>query len=192
MPSRYILAAAALVATVAMTPAFAQETYVLDPNHTIPTYEVTHIGFSQQQGSFSGATGKVVLDRAAKKGSIDVSIATASVTTTVAALVPRLKGENFFNVEKFPTMTFTSTDLIFDGDNVVGANGNFTMLGVTRPVVLKVTGFKCGTNPFSKNPMCGAEATTTIKRSEFGMKWGIPAAVSDEVKIAIPIEASKE
>ena len=192
MPSRYILAAAALIAAVAMTPVFAQETYVLDPNHTIPTYEVTHMGFSQQQGSFSGATGKVMLDRAAKKGSIDVSIATASVTTTVAALIPRLKGENLFNVEKFPAMTFTSTDLIFDGDNVVGANGDFTLLGVTRPVALKVTGFKCGPNPFSKRPMCAAEATTTIKRSDFGMKWGIPMMASDEVRITIPVEAARE
>ncbi len=192
MPFRYILAATALIAAVAMTPVFAQETYVLDPNHTIPTYEVTHMGFSQQRGSFSGATGKVMLDRAAKKGSIDVSIATASVTTTVAALVPRLKGENLFNVEKFPAMTFTSTDLIFDGDNVVGANGDFTLLGITRPVALKVTGFNCGPNPFSKRPMCAAEATTTIKRSDFGMKWGIPMIASDEVRITIPVEAARE
>ena len=192
MPSRYILAAFALGAAVAMTPAFAQETYVLDPNHTIPMYEVTHMGFSQQRGSFTNATGKVVLDRVAKKGSIDVSIATASVTTSVAALVPRLKGENVFNVEKFPTMTFTSTDLVFDGDDVVGANGDFTLLGVTRPVVLKVTGFKCGPNPFSKRPMCGALASTTIKRSDFGMKWGIPMVASDEVQITIPVEAARE
>ena len=185
----HTLAAVALGAAVAATPAIAQDVYVLDPNHTIPMYEVTHMGYSQQRGSFTNATGKVTLDRAAKKGAIEVTIMTASVTTGASRLVPHLKAEDFFDVEKFPTMTYKSTDLVFDGDNVVGANGELTLLGVTRPVALTVTGFKCGPHPFNKKPMCGAEATATIKRSEFGMKYGIPAAAGDDVKITIPIEA---
>jgi polyisoprenoid-binding protein YceI len=186
------LAAVALGAAIAAVPAVAQEVYVLDPNHTIPRYEVTHMGFSQQYGSFTNATGKVTLDRAARKGAIEVTIMTASVTTGAARLVPHLKGEDFFNVEKYPTMTYKSADLVFDGDNVVGANGELTMLGVTRPVPLTVTGFKCGPHPFNKKLMCGAEAVATIKRSEFGMKYGIPTAASDEIRITIPIEALKE
>jgi polyisoprenoid-binding protein YceI len=185
----HMLAAVALGAAIATAPAFAQEVYVLDPNHTIPMYEVTHMGYSQQRGSFTNATGKVTLDRAARKGAIEVTIMTASVTTGAARLVPHLKAEDFFDVEKFPTMTYKSVDLVFDGDNVVGANGELTLLGVTRPVALTVTGFKCGPHPFNKKPMCGAEATATIKRSEFGMKYGIPAAAGDDVRITIPIEA---
>lgn len=192
MQFRPTLAAVALGATVATTPAVAQEVYVLDPNHTIPMYEVTHLGFSQQRGSFTNAAGKVTLDRAARKGAIEVTIQTASVTAGAARLVAHLKAEDFFNVEKFPTMTYRSADLVFDGDNVVGANGELTLLGVTRPVSLTVTGFKCGPHPYNKKPMCGAEATAMIKRSEFGMKYGIPTATSDDVKIIIPIEAVRE
>ena len=186
------LAAVALGAAIAAVPAVAQEVYVLDPNHTIPMYEVTHMGYSLQRGSFTNATGKVTLDRTTRKGAIEVTIMTASVTTGAARLVPHLKGEDFFNVEKYPTMTYKSVDLLFDGDNVVGANGELTMLGVTRPVPLVVNGFKCGPNPFNKKPMCGAEAVATIKRSEFGMKYGIPTAAGDEIRIKIPIEALKE
>jgi len=192
MQFRHTLAAVALGAAITTAPAFAQDVYVLDPDHTIPMYEVTHLGFSQQRGSFTKAAGKVTLDRSARKGAIEVIIQTASVTTGAARLVPNLKAEDFFNVEKFPTMTYKSADLVFDGDNVVGANGELTLLGVTRPVSLTVTGFKCGPHPFNKKPMCGAEAVATIKRSEFGMKYGIPTAASDEIRIKIPIEALKE
>jgi len=192
MQFRHTLAAVALGAAITTAPAFAQDVYVLDPDHTIPMYEVTHLGFSQQRGSFTKAAGKVTLDRSARKGAIEVIIQTASVTTGAARLVPNLKAEDFFNVEKFPTMTYKSADLVFDGDNVVGANGELTLLGVTRPVSLTVTGFKCGPHPFNKKPMCGAEATATIKRSEFGMKYGIPTATGDDVKIIIPVEAVRE
>ncbi len=186
----YKLAAVALGAAIAAAPALAQEVYVLDARHTIATFEVTHLGFSQQRGSFPIATGKVTLDRAAKKGSIDVSIASAALVTS-PSLLNMTKGEDFLNVEKFPTMTYKAADLAFDGDNVVGANGEFTLLGVTRPVALKLTTFKCGPNPFNKRPMCGGEATGTFKRSDFGMKAAL-AAASDEVKITIAFEGVKE
>jgi polyisoprenoid-binding protein YceI len=89
-------------------------------------------------------------------------------------------------------MTYKSNDIMFDGDNVVGANGELTLLGVTRPVPLKVVAFKCAPNPMNKKPMCGGEATATLKRSDFGMKYALPVAASDEVRITIPFEAAKE
>ena len=117
-------------------------------------------------------------------------------TTSIKTIDPRLdthaKSEDFFNVAKYPTMTFKSTSFTFDGDRVVGIDGELTLLGVTKPVALKVSNDICGEHPINKRPMCGAEAVTTIKRSEWGMKYGIPRAVSDEVKITIPIEAYKE
>jgi len=192
MPSRGVPAVCAFLASILPACAVAQEIYVIDTSHTIPMYEVTHLGFSQQRGTFTNASGRVTIERAAKKGTIDVSIATASVSTGSSALVGRLKGEDFFDVEKFPAMSYRSADLKFDGDNVVGADGELTLRGITRPVALKVTGFKCGTNPMNRRAMCGGEATATIQRSEFGMKWGLPAVVSDEVKIAIPFEAARE
>ena len=184
------LAAVALGAAIAAVPALAQEVYVLDLKHTVPSFEVTHLGFSQQRGSFLITSGKVTLDRAAKKGAIDVTIGSASLATS-APLLNLVKSDEFLNVEKFPTMTYKSADLAFDGDNVVGANGEFTMLGVTRPVALKVTAFKCGPHPFNKKPMCGGEATGTIKRSEFGMKAALGAA-SDDVRLVIAFEGLKE
>jgi polyisoprenoid-binding protein YceI len=190
MQQSYRLAAVALGAVLAATPVVAQEVYVLDTRHTAPTFEVTHIGFSQQRGLFGNTTGKVTLDRTAKKGTIDVSIAAASLVMA-PSLQNMVKGEDFLNVEKFPTMTYTSRDIVFDGDNLVSANGEFTMLGVTRPVALKLTSFKCAPNPFNKKPMCGGEATATIKRSEFGMKAALGAA-SDDIRIVIAFEGVKE
>jgi len=173
--------------------AFADESYILDPVHSQPRYEIQHMrGLSTQVGSFGKLAGKVTLDRAGKKGMIDVTIDTTSIRTHDARLDSIIKGESYFNVEKYPTMSFRSANLVFDGDKLVAADGELTMLGVTKPVSLKVVNFTCGENPFNKKPMCGGEATATIKRSEWGMKTGIPNATSDDVRIIIPIEAYRD
>jgi polyisoprenoid-binding protein YceI len=189
MQQRYKLAAAVFGAALVAAAAVAQEVYVLDARHTTPMFEVTHIGFSQQRGLFGSTTGKVTIDRTARKGAIDVSIASASLVMA-PSLQNLVKGDEFLNAEKFPAMTYKSADLVFDGDNLVGANGEFTMRGVTRPVALKVTSFKCGPNPFSKRPMCGGEASATLKRSDFGMKAALGVA-SDEIRIVIAFEAER-
>jgi polyisoprenoid-binding protein YceI len=186
------LAFAVVAASIAL-PAAAQETYVLDPVHSQPQWQARHIGFSNQHGNFGKATGKVVLDRAAKKGSIEVTIDAASIRTYDPRLDAVVKGERFFNVEKYPTITFRSDDLKFDGDKVVGAEGELTMLGVTKPVSLKVVNFVCGEQTFNKKPMCGAEATATIKRSEWGMTDGLKINnPADEIQLTIPVEAYRD
>jgi polyisoprenoid-binding protein YceI len=184
-----VAVAAALIAL----PAVAQETYVIDPVHSQPQWQATHIGFSKQHGNFGKATGRIVLDRATKKGSIDVTIDATSIRTYDPRLDAIVKGERFFNVEKFPTITFKSDRLTFDGDRVVGADGELTMLGVTKPVALKVSNFVCGEQTFNKKPMCGAEATTTIKRSEWGMTDGVKIGnPGDEIGLVIPVEAYRD
>jgi polyisoprenoid-binding protein YceI len=186
---RYVLAAgAAIFAAVAG----AQETYNIDPVHSQPNFEVQHMGYTIQRGSFMKSTGKVTIDRAAKKGSIEVSIDATSIHTIDPRLDTHAKSPDFFNVEKYPTITFKSTNLVFDGDRVVEVNGELTLLGVTKPVVLKVANERCGEHPINHRPMCGAEATTTVKRSDWGMKYGLPRAVGDDVRIVIPIEAYRE
>jgi polyisoprenoid-binding protein YceI len=171
----------------------AEDTYVLDPVHSQPMFEIQHMmGFSNQRGTFNKLAGKVTLDRAEKKGTVDITIDTTSVRSLNEKLETHLKSEDFFNVAKYPTMTFKSTNVVFDGDRVVGVDGDLTMIGVTKPVSLKVENFRCGDHPFNKKPMCGAEASVTIKRSEWGMKYGIPKAVSDDVRLILPIEAYKE
>lgn len=186
-----LILAAALSLSVSV-PAFATPvTYVLDPNHTYPSFEVSHMGFSFFRGVFKNTTGKAVLDMAARTGSLDAKIDTASIDMGNEKLVKQLKTDEFFNAEKFPAMTFKSSKFNFAGDNVASIDGELTLLGITRPVTLNVDHFKCGPHPFNKKPMCGANATATIKRSEFGMKAYVPA-VSDEVKITIQTEGYTE
>ena len=182
----------AILAGAVAGPAPAQETYVIDPVHSQPMFEVQHMSFSLQRGTFSKVTGKITLDRAARKGALDVTIDTSTVKTIDPRLDTHVRGEDFFNVAKYPSMTFKSSELRFDGDRVVGADGELTLLGITKPVKLKVANFVCGDHPFNKKPMCGAEVTATIKRSEWGMKYGVPKAVGDDVKITIPVEAYRE
>ena len=171
--------------------AFSQENYRVDPLHTTTTFSVSHLGLSQQRGSFGRTTGTVILDRAAKKGSIDVAIDAASVTSGSTSRETLLKGEDYFNVGQFPVITFKSTDLKFDGDRVVAADGELTMRGVTKPVTLSVADFKCAIHPATKKPACGAEVTASVKRSEFGMTKN-QASTADDVNIAVAIEAIQQ
>jgi len=168
----------------------AADTYTLDPVHSEVSFETEHLGFSHQVGSFIKSTAKATIDRTAKTGSVDVTIDPASVRTHDSTRLDAIvKGEKFFNVEKYPTITFKSDDVKFDGDRVVGVNGELTMLGVTKPVMLAVDDFRCAPNPSNKKPMCGGQATATIKRSDWGMTANLPLAPADEVKLIIPIEA---
>ena len=173
-------------------PAFAEDSYVIDPTHTFPGFEILHGGYSLQRGSFGGANGKITLDRAGKKGTVAVTIDAATVDSRMPARDVYLKSERFFDVAKYPTITFKSSDLRFDGETLVAAEGELTMHGVTKPVKLAVANFKCGQSPFNRDKqMCGAEITAMIRRSEWGITTGIPN-IADDVKIAIPIEAIKE
>lgn len=176
------------IATTLSTSVFAAETYTIDARHTFPSFEVSHLGFSIQRGRFNKTSGTFTLDPAAKSGSIDISIDASSIDTGLAELEKHMQGEDFFDTAKYPTITFKSKSLQFDGDKLAGADGDFTLLGVTKPVHLTVDHFRCAPHPMTKKAMCGANATTTIKRSEFGMTKYVPA-VGDEVKIAIQVEA---
>ena len=191
-PKQIALSAALTLAAVCAS-AHADETYTLDPAHSQPRYEIAHMrGASTQWGSFGKIAGKVSLDRAARKGSVDVTIDTTSIHSHDPRVDIVLKGPLYFNVEKYPTMSFKSAKLDFDGDKVVGAEGELTMIGVTRPVTLKIVSFACGENPFNKKPMCGGEASASIKRSEWGMTAGLNSSSGDEVRIVIPIEAYRD
>lgn len=176
------------LATLLATPALAADNYIVDPNHTWPLFEVNHLGFSIQRGRFDKTGGKITLDTAAKKGSVEIVVYTSSINMGFDKWNAHLKSDEFFNADQFPTMNFKSDRLIFEGDKLVAAEGQFTLLGVTKPLRLTVSNFHCGLNPMTKRPTCGAEITATIKRSDFGMIKYVPA-VGDEIKISSPIEA---
>lgn len=173
----------------------APVTYVIDPLHSYPTFTVNHLGMSTTYGRFDKMTGTITLDQAAKTGSLEAKIATASISTGDAKRADgtrsrdeHLRSPDFFNTAEFPEIVFKSTKFNFKGDDVESVDGTLTMLGVTKPVKLNVTSFKCGPHPFNKKPMCGADAQTSFKRTDWGMKFGVPA-IGDEIKLIIGVEA---
>lgn len=184
--------ATVLLAIVFAAPAFAApETYVIDNNHTNPSFSYSHFGFSVQTARFNKTAGKVILDRSARAGAVDVVIDMKSVDTVSPLLNEHIQGPDFLDTAAFPTATFKSTRVEFDGDRPVTVDGNLTMKGVTRPVTLKVTGYQLAPHPFAKKDAIGANATTTVKRSDFNAGKYVPN-VGDEVTISIAIEAIKE
>ena len=123
---------AMLLCAQAIATASAAERYTIDPNHTLPVYEINHFDWSTQRGRFNRVTGKIVLDRAAQTGSMDVTIDVTSIDSGVAKLDEHLLREDFFHAAKYPTMRFQSDRIVFEGDIPKSVPGQFTMLGVTR------------------------------------------------------------
>ncbi|MGC2048493.1 MAG: YceI family protein [Gallionella sp.] len=170
--------------------ALAADSYTIDPAHTFPHFSISHLGFSTMQGRFDKTSGSITLDRAAKTGSVEVAIETASISTGFAKRDEHLRGPDFFNAAEFPTISFKSTAVNFKGDTPVGVDGNLTISGTSKPVTLKIDAFNCGTNPMSKKDTCGAAASTQIKRADYGVKYGLPN-VGDDVRLVFEIEAIK-
>jgi polyisoprenoid-binding protein YceI len=185
------LAAFALAASLSSAVFAAPETYVIDGTHTLPRFEYSHFGYSTQLSRFDKTSGTIVLDRAAKTGSVDVLIDATSVDTGYPLFNGHIQGEDFFDTAKYPTITFKSTSVKFDGDKVASVDGALTVKGITKPVTLTVTSFKCMPHPMLKKDACGANATTTIKRSEFNAGKYAPY-VSDDVVLTIPVESIKK
>jgi polyisoprenoid-binding protein YceI len=185
------LVSAFLMASLMVGPACAADTYRFDPEYTIPVFEVEHLGFTTQRGRFNKAEGKVVLDLAAHTGQVEFTVFTKSLDMGSRAWTAHVSAEGLFDVEKYPTLSFKSDKLSFDGDKVVAAEGQLTLVGVTRPVTVAVTRFACGSHPVSKRAMCAGDIAATLKRSEFGMNKYIPT-VSDEIKISVPVEAYRK
>ena len=191
MKRTYSMIGAALAAGVAAAAAAAPVSYTLDPDHTIPRFEILHNGFSNHIGAFIKSSGKSTLDFAAGTGSVEVTIETASFLSGHAFMEKVVKGPEFFDSERFPTMTFRSSRIRFDGGKPSVVEGDLTILGVTRPVTLTFTNFACGQHPRTKKDQCGGNLIGAIKRSDFGMKAYIPA-IADDVKLLIQVEAFKD
>lgn len=172
-------------------PVAAADSYTVDSKHTFPSFEINHLGFSIQRGRFNQTSGKVMLDPASASGSIQIAIDTASIDTGLAKLEEHLRSEDFLDAARYPEITFTSDKLTFNKDQLVAADGDLTLHGITKPVHLVVDYFHCGMNMIAMKNECGANATTTIKRSDFGVDKYVPA-VADRVNIALQIEATKD
>lgn len=185
------LVAFSLAATLSSVAFAAPETYTIEQSHTLPRFEYNHLGYSIQLSRFDKTTGTILIDRTAHTGSVNVSIEVNSVNTGSAKFNEHIQSPDFFDVAKFPTITYKSSRLVFAGEKLVSVEGNLTVKGVTKPVTLTVTTFQCMPHPMSKKDACGATATAVIKRSDFGMGLFAPY-VSDEVTLTIPVESIKQ
>lgn len=173
----------------------APERYVIDPAHTYPGFAVGHLGISQLRGRFNQTTGWIELDRQAKTGKLDVTIDVSSLDTGQASrdriLLQGAFGAKLFDAGRFPEMRYRADKVAYDGDVPVAIEGELTLLGVKRPVILEVRGFNCAFNPLRLARGCGAQATARLKRSEFGM-LGLESWIADEVDLIIDVEAYPE
>ena len=181
----------AIAAASLNTAAFAApETYVADSSHTFSRFSYSHFGYSTQQSRFNKNSGKVIFDKAAKTGSVDITIDTKSIDTGSDTFNEHIQGEDFLDTAKYPTATFKSTKVVFKGDKPVSITGDLTFKGVTKPVTLKVNNFVAMPHPMLKKDAIGADASVVVKRSEFNAGKYAPH-VGDDVTISIAIEAIK-
>ena len=185
------LAAAIALAASAASAFAAPETYNLDNNHSFPRFSYSHLGYSIQMSRFDKATGTVTLDKAAKTAAVDIVIDTKSVNTGSTLFNEHIQGEDYLDTAKYPTATFKSTKVIFEGDKPAKIEGNLTLKGITKPVTLTVTSFLTMPHPMVKKDAIGANATTKVKRTDFNMGKNAPY-VGDEVTIDIALEAIKQ
>ena len=163
-----LIVAGALASSMAAG-VYAADTYQLDPTHTYPSFEADHMGgVSTWRGKFTKSSGTVTLDRAAKTGTVDVTIDTSSIQIGNTKLEEHLRSPDFFDVAKYPTATYKGTAIKFDGDTPVAVDGQLTMKGVTKPVNLKIDSFKCIQHPVLKREVCGVEATGEFNRADDG------------------------
>ena len=184
-----------LLALLAMPWPAAGAEYALDPTHTSITFEATHFGTSTSRGRFERISGSVQFDRAARSGSLEIVVATASVSTGVAVLDGRLRGPDFLDVDAHPTATFVADRLVFDGTGgnagVTEVPGRLTLLGRTQPLTLRASAFNCYLNLLLLREVCGGDFEATLQRSHWGMDQALSVA-PDTIRLLVQVEAIRQ
>ena len=170
------------------------EPFTVDPDHTFPNFTIDHLGFSTMHGRFGQTSGKLTVDQANHTGSVDIVIDAASVDTGFNKRNDHLRSPDFLNAKEFPEITYKSTKVTINKDSSAVVEGNLTIAGVTKPVTLNVKRMKCGINPMDPKKQqyrCGFDADAKIKRSDFGVKFGLPA-IGDDMAIDLEVEAVRD
>ena len=179
----YLTAGAAVAAPVK---------YNIDPNHTFPSFEADHMGgLSVWRGQFESTSGTVTLDKEAQTGQVDIKIDTKSLDFGHEKLNGHAKNADMFDVEKFPTATYTGKLVNFKNGAPTEVDGSLTLHGVTKPVKLKINKFMCKPHPMAKKEVCGADASGKINREDFGIAFGKQMGFDMGVNLLIQIEALK-
>jgi polyisoprenoid-binding protein YceI len=180
-----------LVPCLFLAASASAQVYNIDASHTYPSFEADHMGLSFWRGKFTKSSGKIVLDRQSKTGgSVEIAIDASTVDFGHAKMNEKARGDEMFNVAKFPIISYKSTALKYEGERLVAVDGEMTMLGITKPLSLTLTHFKCVIHPLHKREVCGADAHGRFDRSDFGMNIGLPR-FSPEIKLAIQVEGIK-
>lgn len=189
-----VVKALTFACTIALSAAAAAEpvTYDLDPDHTYPSFEADHMGgLSTWRGKFNRSSGTVVLDRAARTGSIDVTVDMKSVDFGHDEMNKHAMAADILDVERYPTAVFKGKFTEFDGDVPEKARGELTMHGVTRPITLDIDDFKCIMHPMTKREACGADVSAEFNRADYGIDFALNMGFKPEVELKIQVEGQR-
>ena len=184
---------ASILATTVTTAALAAPVqYNIDPNHTYPSFETDHMGgLSTWRGKFNSTSGTITLDKEAQTGTVDIKIDAASLDFGHDKMNAHAKGSDMFDVEKYPTATYTGKLVNFKNGAPTAVEGTLELHGVKKPVKLTINKFLCKPHPMAKKEVCGADASGTINRDDFGVGYGKQMGFNMDVKLLIQVEALK-
>jgi polyisoprenoid-binding protein YceI len=177
-----------IIASLALFAPVYATTYTLDLAHIYPQFEIRHLLFFTLHGQFRHVEGTVTMDRKNALGSVEAIIDVKSLDTGFATRDEVLLAAPFFDAAKYPTITYKSTKVTYQGKDRATVQGDFTLHGVTRPLTLHVTRISCSMNPLMKKNVCRFDAWADIKRSDFGMTTYLPV-IQDKVKLVINSDA---
>jgi polyisoprenoid-binding protein YceI len=185
-PALLTVAFSALAGVAVAAPA----TYNIDPNHTYPTFEADHMGgMSLWRGKINSSKGTVTLDKAASTGAVDITMDMTSIDFGNDALNKHANTPDIFDTAKFPTATYTGKLVKFQNGSPTEVEGTLTLHGVSKPVTLKINQFACKAHPQQNKEFCGADASATINRDEFGVDFGKAFGFKMAVTLRISVEA---
>lgn len=190
MKTMFVAAALAAVSLTAVATA-APVKYNIDPAHTYPSFTADHQGgLSNWRGKLNSSSGTVTLDTAAQTGTVDVKVDMASIDFGLEKMNTHAKSADMFDVEKFPTATYTGKLTGFKNGQPTEVDGSLTLHGVTKPVKLKINSFLCKQN-MQKKEVCGADAVGKFNREDFGVSYGKAFGFKMDVELQIQVEAIK-
>jgi polyisoprenoid-binding protein YceI len=187
VPALLTVACGALAGAAAAAPA----TYEIDPQHTYPSFEADHMGgMSVWRGKINSSAGKIVLDKQAGTGTVDVTMDMKTIDFGINELNAHAQTADIFDVAKYPTATYTGKLAKFQNGAPTEVDGTLTLHGVSKPVTLKINSFQCKDHPMKKKEFCGADASATINRDDFGVDFGKQMGFKMGVTLRIQIEAT--
>jgi polyisoprenoid-binding protein YceI len=187
VPALLSVACGALAGAAAAAPV----TYEVDPQHTYPSFEADHMGgMSVWRGKINSSSGKIVLDKQAGTGTVDVTMDMKTIDFGIDALNAHAQTADLFDTAKYPTATYTGKLVKFQNGAPTEVDGTLTMHGVSKPVTLKINSFQCKDHPMKKKEFCGADASATLNRDDFGVDFGKQMGFKMAVTLRIQIEAT--